>query len=527
MPPARSSRQRTLVVLGVLGLTVLALVVRVPGMGMSLWLDEGLSVGIASHPLADIPGLLRQDGSPPLYYMILHGWMEVFGRSEEAVRGLSMLFGLACVPAAFWAARSLFGRRAGWIAAVLAATNPYLGAYSREGRMYTLLVVLCLVAVTAFVHALVLGRRRWLPVLAASLALSLYTHNWGLYLGVGLGMAAIVCVAAAAAGDRRRVVVDAAIAFGAAGLLYAPWVPTLVAQAARTGAPWSETPSAGQLFGALKVAMGGGTVVVIVILAALPALVVAGRRWRSGTGLVVVALAVSLAGTLAVAWTSSQLEPAWANRYFGVLVAPLLLLMAVGLARDGRRGLLALALIVVVSANLGSWPQVSRKSNVRPAVELVADRMEPGDLVVSTHMEHVPLLRYYLGPELRYADPSGLVADPALADWRDGLERMRAATPEQGLVPLIDELPPGGRLLLACPRLELDDDTLEWFRLMARNCRTWRGELDRNPSMQLVDGPVSPKPRRSPGSSLFLMLYEKHDVGDRAGAPGAAVTSAG
>lgn len=52
------------------GLALLALgslYLRTRALGSSFWIDEGLSVGIASHPLADIPGLLRQDGSPPLY----------------------------------------------------------------------------------------------------------------------------------------------------------------------------------------------------------------------------------------------------------------------------------------------------------------------------------------------------------------------------------------------------------------------------------------------------------------------------
>ena len=31
------------------------------------WIDEGLAVGIAAHPIADIPGLLAQDVPPPLY----------------------------------------------------------------------------------------------------------------------------------------------------------------------------------------------------------------------------------------------------------------------------------------------------------------------------------------------------------------------------------------------------------------------------------------------------------------------------
>ena len=34
-----------------------------------------LSIGIASQPLFDIPGVLQMDGSPPFYYMLLSVWM--------------------------------------------------------------------------------------------------------------------------------------------------------------------------------------------------------------------------------------------------------------------------------------------------------------------------------------------------------------------------------------------------------------------------------------------------------------------
>src|SRR4051794_23668457 len=104
------------------------------------WIDEGLSVGIASHSLTDIPGLLRQDGSPPLYYMLLHVWMSSFGSGEAATHTLSLLFALLAVPVALWAGWSLFGRRAGVVAAVLAAVNPVLSAYAQETRMYSLLL---------------------------------------------------------------------------------------------------------------------------------------------------------------------------------------------------------------------------------------------------------------------------------------------------------------------------------------------------------------------------------------------------
>src|SRR5262245_41314517 len=44
-----------------------------------LWADEVLTVNIAKLPLADLEGALRHDGAPPLYYVLLHFWMQAFG----------------------------------------------------------------------------------------------------------------------------------------------------------------------------------------------------------------------------------------------------------------------------------------------------------------------------------------------------------------------------------------------------------------------------------------------------------------
>src|SRR5438270_3504695 len=86
--------------------------------GGQFWMDEAITTGIASHPLSAIPGLLRHDGSPPLYYFLLHFWIQAFGAGESATHALSLLFGLLTIPVGMWGAWSLFGRRAGIMAAI-------------------------------------------------------------------------------------------------------------------------------------------------------------------------------------------------------------------------------------------------------------------------------------------------------------------------------------------------------------------------------------------------------------------------
>ena len=79
-------------------LLLISLYLRTRALGASLWMDEGLSIGIAGQPFFDIPGVLRQDGSPPFYYMLLNVWMELVGNGPSETQGLSVAISLLAVP---------------------------------------------------------------------------------------------------------------------------------------------------------------------------------------------------------------------------------------------------------------------------------------------------------------------------------------------------------------------------------------------------------------------------------------------
>ena len=117
------------------------------------------------------------------------------------------------------------GRRAPRGGRGIVAICPFLTYYAQEARMYTLVAVLSLVATAAFV-------RRRPVVLVVALTLLLYTHTWGVFLFAAFALVWLVR-------DRGRggLLVGAAVA-----VLYLPWVPSLVFQALHTGAPWSHAP---------------------------------------------------------------------------------------------------------------------------------------------------------------------------------------------------------------------------------------------------------------------------------------------
>src|SRR3954451_5821501 len=202
------ARARIAVPVGLGVLATLSVLVRTERFDVGYWIDEGLSVGIADRPFTDIPGVLRQDGSPPAYYLLLHLWIRVFGGTgEETTHALSLTLATLTIPVAYVLVRALFGGRAGWIAAVLFAFVPFLNTYAQETRMYALVVLCGLVSVCCFTGAFALGRGRgWTVGFAVAHAALLWTHNWGFFLGAGLAAAWAVLVALAPPPERRRLV---------------------------------------------------------------------------------------------------------------------------------------------------------------------------------------------------------------------------------------------------------------------------------------------------------------------------------
>jgi mannosyltransferase len=498
-------------------LCAISLYLRTRELGIGFWIDEGLSVGISDRPLSHIPTALREDGSPPLYYTLLHFWIRLFGTGEAQVRGLSLLCALAIIPLAWWAARALFGSRAGWIAAVAAALNPFLTQYAQEARMYALVALLSMLATTCFVYAYALdtgsarARRPWLAGFAVGVAAALYTHNWTLFFVAACAAAWLALYLLADRARRRELVHDGLLGFGGAAVLYLPWIPITLYQAAHTGAPWSEVPSVARLAGVAGVLLGRMPQFVLLLAAGsgLLALVAPAGRRLSAQGRAVVALAIIAVVTVLLAWLSSQVSPAWANRYLAIALPAFLLLCAGGVANAGRLGLVGLAVVTIMWLGDGA---PAEKSNVRTVAEAIAPSLAPGDLVISTQPETVPVLRYYLGAGPRYATLTGAVADTGVWDWRDGVPRLEAMTPARDLQPLLDRLPAGHRVVLVEPIItSLRGWRAPWTKLVRIRSQEWRQYLSDDPRLRTtaVQPALFTPPRPNPVRATVMVKVRR------------------
>ncbi len=526
-PPARvrrplSAANLSLTRWGALAVSAVLVLVsvwlRTRGIRFYYWIDEGLSVGIASHPLTQIPALLHQDGSPPLYYMLLHVWMSLFGRGEVATHLLSLLFALLTIPVAYWAGKSLFSRRAGFMCAVLAAGAPYLNTYGQETRMYALLALLSLVTCAGFVHVFVLRRSRYLPMFVLGLTAALYTHNWALFLGLMAAVAFLVCVAGAPKEERRAMWRDGALGFGAVAVLYAPWVPTLLYQARHTGAPWDSAPVIWSLTqGLYSLVAGRGPAVALLFGAGAGLVALRQLSTRKGMAafwdprdperllLAASCLLILGIGTMVIAWLYSKTTPAWALRYLAVIVGPLILLFGLGLARTGRLGVVALALVVCFWLVTPVSSSRSSKSNVGRVLPPMRAELGSDPLVLSTQPEQVPTIAYYLPGVARFVTPMGPVPDPRVVDWRNALERLERSSVRSVLMPIVNSLRPGARVLLVVP-VGLADTPL-WLNLIDRYSVQWTLALRRDPLLRSVSSSSKGAPGSGTGvrATLFVV----------------------
>jgi mannosyltransferase len=184
----KSQRRRTLVLLAWCLLLMLA-------WGLWLWrldasdltFDEAATYFVARRPLFEIvdylQGAVREH--PPVYYLLIHGWMALAGTSEFSLRIFSVGTALVGLALTGWLARVAIGRSAsvaGLLPAILLAAAPGMAYYAREARMYSLGIVWMTLSAGLFLRDWLSTRER--PRRAALVGLvtvhclALFTHYY-------------------------------------------------------------------------------------------------------------------------------------------------------------------------------------------------------------------------------------------------------------------------------------------------------------------------------------------------------------
>ena len=425
-----------------------------------LWLDEALTVDIAGQPVSHLPALLRRDGAPPLFYVLLHFWMGIFGHSDLAVRSLSGVIGVATMPVTFVAGRRLGGRTVAWSAMLLVATSPFAAYYDTEARMYALVALLTVLGYLAVARALERPRPGNLLAVAVIAAGLLYSHYWALYLLASVA-AWLLWQARRGPEARRRNAWMVLTAVVVGGITFLPWLPIFVFQARHTGTPWAAPASFAAMVHAIATFAGGssneGRALGLVYFALL-ALGIFGLatdrrhieldlqtrpRSRPLGWVVAVTLALAIVGGIVS-------RSAFSTRYASVVFVPVVLLVSLGLAafqsRQIRAGVLAVA---VVAGLVGAIPNITtNRTQAGQVARAIVGHAQAGDVVAYCPDQLGPATNRLL-PSGRYRQttfPRGI--GPAFVDWVNYAAASRAASPEAFAVHLEQLAGPAGKIFV-------------------------------------------------------------------------------
>ena len=194
------------------------------------WGDEAWTALISRLSIPEILQVTGQDFHPPLYYLLVHGFMQIFGENEW-IRLLSTVFFLLTLIPVYFLVKKLINKTAAWVSTVLVAFSPILFIYALEARSYALLTLMSVLTTLFFWQAVSLSPKSNKPkaknskfwiIYALLASLGIYTHYYMWFILASHGVYWLLV-------DRRQFK-QVFLAYLFILLAQLPWVPTLFSQ---------------------------------------------------------------------------------------------------------------------------------------------------------------------------------------------------------------------------------------------------------------------------------------------------------
>jgi hypothetical protein len=220
----RVSLSRQAAVLGIAALTGLALALRLPLMGQSLFGDELFLWAIVDdQPLRRVLSVVHDtEKTPPLGFVLSWG-PTLVSEAPEVIRLPSLVASVATVPLVYLLALRTVGPSAGIVAAAWFALSPFEIFYGTESRSYAVVTAFVVVSTLALLVAVEERRPRWWAVYVLAATAAIYTH----YIAVLV----LVPQAGWALWAHRESVRQQLICGALIVLAFVPWLPSFIVQA--------------------------------------------------------------------------------------------------------------------------------------------------------------------------------------------------------------------------------------------------------------------------------------------------------
>ena len=152
--------------------------------GESLWVDEAITSQIAELNSRELFGWIisQNDNNPPLYYILMHFWVSLFGHSEFSLRLPSAIVGTGSVLMIYAVGKLVFNRTTALLASLILAVSVFHIEYSQEARSYSLMAFLTLCSFYFFLKTLGGPKALYIIGYVISSVLLMYSHFYGVFI---------------------------------------------------------------------------------------------------------------------------------------------------------------------------------------------------------------------------------------------------------------------------------------------------------------------------------------------------------
>jgi hypothetical protein len=386
----------------------LAALLRAAGMcSQSFHYDEIVCRALSLHSFSELlSGVARDNGNPPLFWVMVRAWSLVSGSGEAQLRALSVLAGTACTALIYRLAREFFDESTAAIAALTYALSPFSLELSTEVRCYAWLQCVAAASFFCFFRFWIQRRSSWLIGVFLCAVLLCFTHYYGFLI--------LLAQLVALLGFRayRALLAWLGAMAAATGLFAVAWLPVLLAQLRRPGNGTRGGPDWLMQFASTPLVLGVGRSLVwkgsvpLAVLGAVSLIVVL-VFWFPAAGFALdrsrdsrlrLALASWLLLPVLVPLAAALLgHPLYTVRYASIGLPAFALSFGAGVAhlRRPRRVAVLAAAALLAAASLAGFYRHPIKEDWRGAMAFLLPELRADDLVLVDTDESVTTFDYY------------------------------------------------------------------------------------------------------------------------------------
>jgi len=166
--------------LGLLCLNVIYKILFLDGRDISI--DEPFTLFYSQMPVSSIFNMLDGENNPPLFFLLMHGWIKLFGIEPFQARFLAFIFGVLSSVIIYFIGIRHFNFEVGISAALLFTFSNFNTYITQEARVYSLFVFLTLCSVYLFLVLLKKKKNSLIVILSLVNILLIYSHFFGFWV---------------------------------------------------------------------------------------------------------------------------------------------------------------------------------------------------------------------------------------------------------------------------------------------------------------------------------------------------------